>query len=216
MDSIIKSGILHPQVLFLAIGDHECDDSPLQVGQFESSDELLDKWLTDVWLEGGGGSNYGESYCLAHYFAGKFTSIDCFEKRGQKGILFTIGDEPTLKDYPRRALERIMGPGQHSDMTAFELIESAQKMYDCYHIHVASTGAGQRQETINGWKQLMGEKCLIANSREDVARAIADTVKKSNKGKNKVQSETWNIENAGTTVSESAGVKIEPNIEEML
>ena len=37
MDKIIKSGIKGPQVLFLGIGDHEYDDAPLQVGQFESS-----------------------------------------------------------------------------------------------------------------------------------------------------------------------------------
>ncbi len=47
MDSIIKSGIKDPQMLFVGIGDHECDKFPLQVSQFESSDELLDKWLTD-------------------------------------------------------------------------------------------------------------------------------------------------------------------------
>ena len=55
MDGIIKSGINDPQLLFLGIGDHECDTAPLQVGQFESSDELLDKWLTDIYLESGGG-----------------------------------------------------------------------------------------------------------------------------------------------------------------
>ena len=65
MDKIIKTGLADPQVLFMGIGDHECDRSPLQVGQFESSDELLDKWLTDTYLEGGGGGNRGESYMLA-------------------------------------------------------------------------------------------------------------------------------------------------------
>ena len=53
MDSIIKAGTEHPQLLFVGVGDHECDNSPLQVGQFESSDELLDKWLTDIYLERG-------------------------------------------------------------------------------------------------------------------------------------------------------------------
>ena len=83
MQGIIDKGLKDPQLLFLAIGDHECGDkAPLQVGQFESSDELLDKWLTDVFLEGGGGSNEGESYLLAWYFASLHTSIDCLEKRG--------------------------------------------------------------------------------------------------------------------------------------
>ncbi len=47
MEEIIKAGIKDPQMLFVGIGDHECDNAPLQIGQFESSDDLLDKWLTD-------------------------------------------------------------------------------------------------------------------------------------------------------------------------
>ena len=90
METIIKGGIKDPQVLFLAIGDHTCDQAPLQVGQFESSDALLDHWLTTVWLEGKGGGNDGESYALAWYFAGKHTSIDCWEKRKQKGFLLSV------------------------------------------------------------------------------------------------------------------------------
>jgi len=108
MEGIMKRGEKDPQVLFLGIGDHEFDRAPLQVGQFESSDELLDKWLTDIYLEGGGGGNDGESYMLAWYFAWKHTSIDCFEKRGRKGYLFTVGDEPVLHDMPSRALKAII------------------------------------------------------------------------------------------------------------
>lgn len=38
MDSIIDSiGVKHPQILFMGVGDHECDYCPCQVGQFESS-----------------------------------------------------------------------------------------------------------------------------------------------------------------------------------
>ena len=123
MDNIIKSGIKDPQVLFLGIGDHECDTFPLQVGQFESSDELLDKWLTDLYLEGGGGGNDGESYLLAWYFAAYHTSIDCFEKRKQKGFLFTIGDEPILKRIPKAKLKDIMGEGQYEEGTINSLLK---------------------------------------------------------------------------------------------
>ena len=65
MGRIIESaGIKDPQLLFVAVGDHKCDKAPLQVGQFESSDELLHKWLSSVWVEGRGGGNGGESYML--------------------------------------------------------------------------------------------------------------------------------------------------------
>lgn len=176
MDSIIKSGIADPQVLFLGIGDHECDRAPLQVGQFESSDELLDKWLTSIYLEGGGGGNAGESYLLAWYFAAYHTKIDSFDKRGQKGFLFTIGDEPTLNSIPKRYLKGIMGEGQYEDYTSVKLLEKSLERYNVYHIHIKETGAGHSQRTMDGWRQLMGENLIIANKREDVADIITNTI----------------------------------------
>ena len=177
MQSFIDGGILDPQVLFLGIGDHECDDSPLQVGQFESSDELLDKWLTDIFLEGGGGGNAGESYHLAWYFAAQHTAIDCLEKRAIKGFLFTIGDEPVLDELRDSQIKSIMGEGQYKNWSAQELLTAAREKYNVYHIHIAETMAGRRQETIEGWTRLIGApNLLIANSYNDVANLISTTV----------------------------------------
>lgn len=176
MGTIIQKGLLDPQLLFLAIGDHECDDSPLQVGQFESSDELLDKWLTDVYLEGGGGANGGESYLLAWYFAALHTSIDCFEKRNERGFLFTVGDEPTLKHIPKNVLQNIMGDGQYGDLTSAELLEKAQEKYNVYHLHIKQTRAGSIQKTIDDWYQLMGDNLIVIERHEDVSKKITEIV----------------------------------------
>jgi len=176
MGRIIQSGTSDPQLLFLAVGDHECDNSPLQVGQFESSDELLDKWLTDVYLEGGGGGNAGESYLLAWYFAACHTSIDCYEKRTQKGFLFTIGDEPTLRDVPAAALKRIMGDGQHETYTDTFLLDKARERYHVYHLHIRETGAGSMQTTMNGWRELMGDHLLILERHEEVSTVIPEII----------------------------------------
>lgn len=176
MGNIIQRGIKDPQLLFLAVGDHECDSSPLQVGQFESSDELLDKWLTDVYLEGGGGGNAGESYLLAWYFAGFHTSIDCFEKRQQKGFLFTIGDEPTLPEIPAKALTKIMGTGQYHNYPASVLLDKARERYHVYHLHVKETGAGSEKRTQDGWKQLMGSNLIMVDKHTEIAKIIPDIV----------------------------------------
>jgi hypothetical protein len=177
MDGIIKAGIADPQVLFMGVGDHECDRSPLQVGQFESSDDLLDKWLTTTYLEGGGGGNAGESYMLAWYFAAKHTALDCWEKRKKKGFLFTIGDEPVLRKLPKSAVQEIMGSAsQPDDYTAAQLLEAAREAYEVYHIHIRETSAGSRNETIDDWKQLLGDHLLVAQHHDDVARIIRDLV----------------------------------------
>lgn len=183
MGDIIQRATPDPQVLFVAIGDHECDSAPLQVGQFESSDELLDKWLTDVYIESGGGGNAGESYLLAWYFAAHHTAIDCLDKRNQRGFLFTIGDEPTLKKIPGRTLKNIMGDGQYGDEHANILLDRAREMYHVYHLHIKETGAGSRTETIDGWKQLMGDNLIVINKHGDVARTIADVIKANYTGK---------------------------------
>lgn len=176
MDKIIKEGIPDPQVLFLGIGDHTCDQAPLQVGQFESSDPLLDHWLTTLYLEGHGGGNDGESYMLAWFFAGRYTSTDHFEKRGKKGILFTVGDEPVLRELSEHAQREIMGDGQYEDMTSVELLDKAREKYEVFHLHIMEGSNGMRKEVQDGWKQLMGDHVIMVEHKEDVARIIADKV----------------------------------------
>lgn len=176
MGKIIQRGIDDPQVLFMGIGDHECDRAPFQVGQFESSDELLDKWLTDIYLESGGGGNDGESYLLAWYFAGHRTAIDCFEKRGQKGFLFTIGDEPTLRVVPSESMGRMFGNGQYENFTAENLLSKAQEMYNVYHLHIMETSRGKRAGTVEGWQRLIGENLITIQGYQEIAQVISDIV----------------------------------------
>jgi hypothetical protein len=176
MDTIIKGGELDPQILFMGIGDHECDRAPFQIGQFESNDELLHNWFTKVFLEGGGGGNTGESYLLAWYFAAFRTETDALIKRGRKGILFTVGDEPVLNYLGKESLYNIFGTGQYSNYTAKQLLEQAQQNYDVYHIHVAETSTGKRAGTVDGWVKLMGKNVLTVQNSRDVASVIAATI----------------------------------------
>lgn len=171
MDKIISSGIEHPQVLFLGIGDHKCDNAPIQVGQFESSDALLDHWLTSVYLEGGGGGNGGESYSLAHYVAGFHTSIDCFEKRNQKGILFTIGDEHNHLSYNASSLKSLFGVNEASSYTSYELIAKAQEKYHVFHINL-SDDRGVKES----WKKLLGERSIEVDDFRKIPEIIAMTI----------------------------------------
>jgi len=176
MQKIIDSGISDPQVLFLGIGDHEYDRAPLQVGQFESSDELLDFWLTKVFLEGKGGGNDGESYSLAHLFAAKYTAIDCFEKRNQKGILITIGDEKTLTHYSSSMLKNLLGDDEYHDYSSSELMTMASEKYEIYHLHIKETRAGHDTSTIRDWNELLGDHLIVIESRDQVADKIAEIV----------------------------------------
>ena len=174
VSTVIQKGIPDPQILFLGVGDHECDKAPLQVGQFESGDEELDLWLTRTWIEKGGGSNAGESYLLAWYFASQHTVTDCFEKRGQKGLLFTIGDEPCLRSLPKRAIDELMGTSTQSSYTDEQLLEMAQKTYDVYHIHMMQGSAGPR--SLKYWQDLLGQNCVVIDDYDKVADTISGII----------------------------------------
>jgi hypothetical protein len=182
MDGIIQNGIPDPQILFLGIGDHECDSSPLQVSQFESSDELLDNWLTKIYLEGGGGGNTGESYLLAWYVAARYTKTDAWEKRGKKGFLFTIGDEPNLKEFPNGSQSGLMGNGQYEDVSAAELLKEASEKYHVYHIIPEQTYAGSSQRTRDDWLQSLGDHAIFVKNKEEIPSVIARIVSETEHG----------------------------------
>lgn len=177
MGGIIQKGIPDPALLFLAVGDTECDRYPLQVGQFESGDEELDTWLTRTYLEGGGGGNQGESYLLSWYFAANHTVTDAWEKRGKKGFLFTIGDEPCLPRIPMNHIKNLMdhGVGQ-SGYSDAELLAAAREKWDVYHLHVTHSEGARR--SLGYWKELMGQSCIEVPNYEDVPKIISEIVVK--------------------------------------
>lgn len=174
MSSLIQNGVGDAALLLGAIGDHECDKYPLQVGQFESGDAELDMWLTRTYLEGGGGGNTGESYLLAWYFAANHVRTDAFDKRNKKGFLFTIGDEPCLENLPVSAVKHLMGStsvGQQN-YTKNELLSLAQQQNHVYHIHINHGG----RTCDPSWKQLLGKNLIEITDYKTISRVISNII----------------------------------------
>lgn len=175
MDALMQLGVKDPQLLFMAVGDHEYDRYPIQVGQFESDTEKIVNSLEEFVLEGGGGGNSGESYLLAHIIAGYHTETDSWFKRHKKGYLFTIGDEPNLHGISGRALEDFLGY-QHpaNPISEEEAVKKAQEQYNVHHIHVTNGSYGTR--IAPGWKNLLGQNVLTCDSH-NVHNVIAEAIK---------------------------------------
>ena len=165
MKAIIEAGVPHPQLCFVGVGDAYYDKCPIQCGQFESSDELMEKWLKLVYLEGGGGGNGGESYNLAWYFAARHTSIDSFIKRHKKGVLITIGDEPCHKSIAANDIRDLFGDGSEGSVTSTELLNRVRAQWEPYHIQMGNTQWDY--SVIEDWKKLIGEDHLVVLPRED-------------------------------------------------
>jgi len=177
MNTLIDHNVKDAAVLFNAIGDHKEDDYPLQVGQFESGTQELNKWLTSTFIESGGGGQNKESYLLAWLVAGRHTSIDCFEKRGQKGFLFTIGDEACWNKLDKSSLTEIMGYDENGEgLSDKQLLTEAQRMYNVFHIHVQQGSYRDDPEILKYWKDLLGERLILLDDYDKISEVIATTV----------------------------------------
>jgi len=148
-----KQPVTNPHIMFQAIGDSKSDRAPLQATQFEADIRIAEQ-LLDVFFESGGGGNGGESYCLSWYFADTRTDIDCFNKRGKKGYIFTIGDECCHETLTRDEIKRVFGDDVERDYSAKELYQSAAKKYNIFHI-VMKAGSYKNQNSGQAWAKLI-------------------------------------------------------------
>lgn len=176
MNTLISHGVPDAHVLFGGIGDQYSDKAPLQVGQFEAGTDELDECLTKIYLEGNGGGQNKESYSLAWLMAARHTSIDCFEKRNQKGFLFTIGDEGVHDILEKEFLTELLGYEVSENISAKQLLSEAQRMYNVFHLHITETSTGRKQSIIDSWKSLLGERAIMVDDYNNLSEIIATTV----------------------------------------
>lgn len=172
MEGLLSAGVPDPQIMFLAFGDAFCDSGPLQVGQFESTAEAIDRWLTWSWLEGGGGGNAGESYDLAMYFAARHTRTDAFELRGKRGYFFMTGDEPPYEITSRKVVRSLLGADLEKDLP---LRQVADELSERYHSFFLIPDQGRRRvEKV--WRKYMGDHVLVLDQPEDTCHVAAGLV----------------------------------------
>jgi len=171
---LAKSYITDPQILFGAIGDANCDRVPLQIGQFESGLEMDDN-LGKLFIEGGGGGQIKESYELLPYLFATKMDMDCFEKRGEKAYLFTIGDEYAYPKISRAQVESLIGDKLEADMPLKQATEMVLEKFEWFHI-IPETSTSAMPSVPKFWKDLLGERVLMLDNPEAVCETIAMTI----------------------------------------
>ena len=168
-----------PHVMIMGIGDIRYDRAPLQMTQFEAEVDPMTEQLEKLYLEMGGGGNQTESYDLAWYAAAALTSIDCFEKRGKKGYLFTVGDEDAPAGLPKDLLKDKCGIDVQHDVSASEALEMAERKYHVYHVVVAE-GSHCRMSGVDhvkaSWVPLLGQRVLVLRNLADLAEVITGAI----------------------------------------
>jgi hypothetical protein len=162
-----------PHVCTMAIGDCECDRGPLQVTQFEA-DVRIAQQLEQLWLEGGGGGNRHESYALAWYFAQHHVVTDAWEKRGQKGYLFTVGDEEPTPHFDADDLRRVFGHAPKAPYQPEALLKAVQERWEVFHLIVGQGDYATRhkEQVRQAWADVLGQRAVWLKDHTKMAQAI--------------------------------------------
>ena len=156
----------------MGIGDLAYDDGPIQISQFESDVRIAEQ-LDKVWFEFGGGGNWYESYTAAWYMGSRHCDLDCW-KRGEKGIIITIGDERLNPYLPNAPLARATGDNLQGDIETADLYAEVTQKYDVYHIQV-NHGGIYDHENIKKSFEMLGNNYKEANL-DNITNVIVDII----------------------------------------
>lgn len=172
--------IKYPHLMFMAVGDVEYDDYPLQVSQFEADVSIVQQ-LSNIYVEGGGGGNNTESYDLPWYFAATKTKIDSFDKRGKKGYLFTIGDEMPPSGVKKVHLKETFGAEQEVNYSPEALLKMAQEKYNVFHVLVEEGSYARKKldTVVPAWKELLGKRTLCLKDYTKLSEVISAAIRVS-------------------------------------
>lgn len=191
---LARKPISNPHVMFMAIGDANCDNAPLQVSQFEADNRIVEQ-LTQIYIEHGGGGNNFESYNLPWYFAANHTVHDSMEKRGKRGYLFTVGDEEAPHPLTKDQIKHFIGDDVEREMSTPELLALVQRTYDVFHV-VIEEGSHFRypanaEKVMSTWTQLLGQRVIRLADHTKLSETIVSAIEVAEGGDAAVSAKGW-------------------------
>lgn len=199
---IMKGYVADPQIMTMGIGDAKADRVPFQVGQFESGIEIEND-LTNLYLEGGGGGQMSESYELGMYFLAHHTSIDCYEKRQEKGYAFFIGDEMSYDIVKKSEVSKVLGIAIQDDLKTKDVVEKLKEQYHAYFIIPNMTNHYNNSTVRKHWEDLFGvDHVLRLQDPAGICELIAATIG-LNEGKTDIDSLDSDLEDSNTSVRDA-------------
>lgn len=178
----LYSSVKDIEFCVMAIGDLECDNAPIQMGQFESDIRIAEQ-LDKVYFERGGGGNAYESYSAAWYMGARHTKLDCWS-RGKKGIIITMGDEPLNPYLPAKYLSRVTGDSLQGDVKTEDIYKEACEKFDIFHIGVNDNCSSFRYyagSIRDSFKRVVGDHYLECDC-QNLPATISDIIEKCNNG----------------------------------
>ena len=171
------------EFLIMGIGDLSYDAAPIQASQFESDIRIAEQ-LDKIYFEGGGGGNSFESYTAAWYFGLRHTDLDCW-KRGKKGVIITMGDEPMNPYRPGRRPAEVTGDTVQGDIETNSLYDETIEKFDIYHLAVNDDHNSYRyyaSQIKSSFGKYLDDDHFNVVTLNNIASAIVDIVDSSFSG----------------------------------
>ena len=204
-----RKPVTDPHIMFMAVGDANCDSAPLQVSQFECDHRIVEQ-LTQIFVEQGGGGNCFESYDLPWYFAGTRTAIDCFKKRGHKGYLFTMGDEFPPDGLKADQRKEIFDTADQKDFVkASESLAMAEEQFNVFHLIIEEGNACRgtsRQRVVDSWQQLIGKRAICVDNYRHLSEIVLSIMAVQEGDDPRSVIDSWQDESIRRSVTHALGM----------
>lgn len=179
---VTKKAVTDPAIMSMFFDDVEyITNGALQVTQFESDLEAV-KQIEGMHKTGMGGGNSCESYHLPLYMAAFKTRTDSYEKRGKRGYMFVMGDEGKPPALTKKQIQSVFGNDESVSQDSFtydELLESAQRYYDVFHVVVmeGSHAKYQGSDKMTAQWAIHGQNLIILDDVESLPEVIVSTIR---------------------------------------
>lgn len=169
----LDKGIEDVQVAVGAYGDATNHERvPLQISQFES-DNRIDDCLDNIFIEGMGGGNDGETSNLLFYYLAHHTALDSFEKRGEKGKLYVIADEKQVAINADHIKDFIGDAQPLGDITFAGIAADLTKTWDVTILLINNYSA-KSQRSLEFYSELFGpDNVIVVQDADTIPETIA-------------------------------------------
>lgn len=146
------------------------DSAPIQMTEFETSNEGVKALTEQIWLEEGGGGHAKESYELGMYGYAR-----CVEIPSQEiGYLFIMGDEgfyPTIKG---EQLRKHFGVQEATSIPTADILKELKKRYRVFRFNVVTGNyRGLEDEIAQQWREAVGENFIDLSEQPE---AVVDVM----------------------------------------
>ena len=157
-DLILKlystEAVQDPSLMCAAYGDYN-DGAPLQVTQFESDIRIAEQ-LLDLYFENGGQCEAVPT--ALWYYLARHTEIDAYNKRNEKGFVFTIGDDaPVRAGFVDKMVSNAIGD-DGTGITREGILKEVEEKFHVFHILI---GGDQDPGFLYGRKMVIAKPEIV-------------------------------------------------------